>query len=134
MSSTPELLKEIADLHEAMARTLRVHAARLHGGDPGEPEAEKEGHTKQGVDLDDVIARARLVHPSLGERQAQILRLVAKAHPGGITTGEIWRPINYDQTNVYLTLEALGRQNLVRRDVNVRPHRYYLGPELTEES
>jgi hypothetical protein len=133
VSSTLELLNEIADLHEAMARTLRAHAAQLPDRDDhGEPEAEKDLRPQQ--EVDDVIARARVVHPSLGERQEQILRLVANAHPAGITTGEIWRPINYDQTNVYLTLQALGRQKLVRRDVNVRPYRYYLGPKLADQT
>ncbi|MCY9555596.1 hypothetical protein M5W98_28705, partial [Paenibacillus apiarius] len=80
----------------------------------------------------DWVTYARELHPALGDRQAQVLSEVAKAHPQGTGTGPIWRAIDYEQTNTYLALGALSRQGLVQKDESAKPHRYYLGPALIE--
>jgi hypothetical protein len=56
---------------------------------------------------------------------------MARAHPAGVATLELARAMSYDQHNVYLTLRALERPRLVRKDRNVRPQLYYLTETLT---
>ena len=124
MSDQARILGELANHLEAVAELLRQLT-------DGQPSQSADAPLSSGLAAgDQVIERARRVHPALGERQEQVLRLVADSHPKGITTGEIWRPINYDQTNVYLTLNTLARHGLVRKDSSAKPHRYYLGRQF----
>jgi DNA-binding transcriptional ArsR family regulator len=122
MSAFTALVDDLAGQLEAMASTLRRHA-QAEGEEEWVEARLTEGPT-------DPIERARSIHPALGERQEQILRLVADAHSGGITAGDISRALEYDQANTYLTLEALAKHGLVRRDDTVRPYRFYLGRKM----
>lgn len=129
MSTSNELLTELADHLEAAARTIRTLATIAPGDVIREPAA-PEGESSADLDPETWVTLARELHPALGERQAQVLGEVAKAHPDGTGTGPIWRAIGYEQTNTYLTLDALARQGLVRKDSTTKPHRYFLGPAL----
>jgi hypothetical protein len=120
VNALQEVIDELARQLEAMAGTLRRYGA-VAGEDlqTGLPQA-----------WADPVERARALHPALGERQEQVLHEVATAHPGSMTSGDIYRSIGYDQANTYLTLDALSRHGFVRKDATTRPHRYYLGARL----
>lgn len=132
MANTQTLLAQLADQLEAAACTIR----ELAGGEP-----ESTGTAKESAREDDLgyvtrqewLDAALELHPMLGDRQAQVLLEVAKAHPEGVGTGPIWKAINYEQPNTYLALDALGRQGLVRKDDKAKPHKYHLGDALIRQ-
>jgi alkylated DNA nucleotide flippase Atl1 len=62
----------------------------------------------------------------LGPRQREIVALANLATTEGLTTGDIHRAIDYEQPNVYLTLQSLERRGIVERVAGARPHRYRL--------
>jgi DNA-binding MarR family transcriptional regulator len=114
------LLETLADAAEAFAATLRQHA------NPISPQqAVPTGNTPE-----DVVARARIIHPLLGKRQAEIIGLLAQEHPNTTNTGKLSRAMNYDQPNVYLTLQGLIQANLAVKDATKHPHQYGLSPNL----
>lgn len=120
MSDLNATLNEVATHLESAAHLLRELASRPH-----------QEATPEASPIDAIVRRAHRLHPSLGVRQEEILRRVAEAGASGTTTGAISRQIRYEQPNVYLTLTALSRHGLVRKDAEASPHRYYLGPELS---
>lgn len=122
---TKRLLAEIAEHLEAAAAKLRTLADK-----GAEPPADEPALDTGELTVDEWVKLAKDVHPLLGVRQAEILREVAKAHPEGIGTGPVSRAIDYEQTNTALTLAALVRHGLVRKDPESRPQRYYLGDRL----
>jgi hypothetical protein len=123
-----DLFAELAEHLEAAARVARTLART--GLDASAAERLPHEPVELKLSTDDWIRYARELHPSLGERQAQVLGEVAKAHPSGVGTGPIWRAIQYEQTNTYLALDALARHQLVRKDSSAKPHKYYLGRAL----
>jgi hypothetical protein len=59
-----------------------------------------------------------------------VLQQLEEAEPEGTTTGVIARAINYDQPNVYLTLQGLANAGQVEKDVGKHPRRgHQLRPE-----
>jgi DNA-binding IclR family transcriptional regulator len=74
-----------------------------------------------------------MLHPLLGKRQAEVIGLLAKEHPEATNTGKLSRAMEYDQPNVYLTLQGLIQANLVVKDATQRPHQYGLSPNLFDE-
>jgi hypothetical protein len=124
MPEQDPLLDAIAEALEAAAAVLRSRATSPRSGAAAAPAASDLSAS--------VIERARIVHPMLGERQAEILVLVEQAGVAGTTTGEIGRALNYDSTNVHIALSTLARYELVEKDTTVYPHRYRLGPALPE--
>ncbi len=129
MANLATLLLELADLREMEAAKLRTFAASVtEAPRPSEPDVDVPPPTL------DVVARARLHHPSLGPRQEEILRLVADAGSEGVATGQLARAMDYDQPNIHLTLQALIRHQLVRRETGSRPYRYFLSSTLTVQA
>jgi len=118
------VLEAVADAFEAAGRTLRERVALMRAEGAGESAV---------AGPRDVVARARALHPSLGPRQAQVVREVEEAGSEGAAAGMISRTLDYDQPNVYLTLQGLCNSGLVEKDESVRPHRYRLGPKLRQE-
>ena len=90
------VLEAIADALDSASSTLRQRIALT------KPAAPSEAGTARGP-----VERARAIHPQLGERQAQVLEVLAQAGEDGTSTGFIARKIDYDQPNVYITLRAL---------------------------
>jgi Fe2+ or Zn2+ uptake regulation protein len=78
------------------------------------------------------IAKARAIHERLGRRQAQILGVLEEAGGDGTNTGVISRAIDYDQPNVYLTLQSLVGLGFVDKDKTTDPHTYGLTPRLRD--
>jgi hypothetical protein len=126
------LLASLADHLEAIARTLRDHAAGDTDTDGTEPVAPEPN---SGVDTSEVVhraaptepvERARQIHAALGSAQAMVVAEVAKAHPRGIKAGDISRALDYGQANTYIVLDALSKHGVVRRDDSVRPYLFYL--------
>lgn len=109
------VLEAIADALDAASATLRQRVALL------KPVGPSEARGPAGA-----VARARALHPQLGERQAQILEILAAAGAEGTGTGPISHQIDYDQPNVYLTLQSLVRLRFVEKDDTSDPHRYRL--------
>jgi hypothetical protein len=125
VSTLESLLSDLANHHEAIAQDLRAYANAAH---------ERQTPLAEAPFPDRVIAAARSIHNAIGSRQVEALRHIAEAHPDGITTGPVAKKMNYDQPNLYLTLQALMRPQfgLVRKDDAVSPHRYYLTDKLVE--
>ena len=121
MSTVSTLFNELADHLDAMSATLRRHA---------EPETETTRPDPPTTVPEDPMALARSAHPSIGQRQEQILQEIIKAHPEGVSAGEISRALQYDQANTYLTADALVKHGLARKDTSVHPQRYHLGRRL----
>ena len=127
MSALDELMTDLADLHEATARRLRLFV------DTGrEPVTVRDDAPL----ADRVVAAARRLHDSIGPRQVEALRLIAGEHPNGVGTGALVKAMNYDQPNVYLTLQSLVERNykFVRKDAAVSPHRYFITDYLLGEA
>lgn len=114
-----DVLSALADAAEAFANTLRQHLT------PITPQLVPKGNRPE-----DVVGRARIMHPLLGHRQAEVIGLLAKEYPGTTSTGNLAREMGYDQPNVYLTLQGLIQANLVVKDATPRPHQYGLSPNL----
>lgn len=133
MTSTAETLTAIAEHLEAAAALTRQLALGLPEAVDTAAPGEEHPLEQESITPEEWVNHARDLHPALGERQAQVLGEVAKAHPHGIGTGPICRSIGYEQTNTYLALDALGRQGLVRKDDTAKPHQYYLGKALLRQ-
>jgi hypothetical protein len=116
---TTAILTALADAHEAAARTLRRHAALLDNGQANEL-------TSAEAAAGSALERARAMHPQLGSRQEEIVVLLDEAGEHGLDTGVMSRAMEYDQPNVYLTLQSLMRHGFVERDASVSPHIYRL--------
>lgn len=113
-----DLLEAFADALEAAARSLR-RRAQLSNTEP-------KGEGGEG----DVVERARAMHPQLGPRQAEVLRVLEDYGATGTNTGVISQVIDYEQANVYLTLQALISLGFVERDTATSPHIYRLSSSL----
>jgi hypothetical protein len=113
-----ELLEAMADALEAAATVLRRHAATSH---PGVPETQRAGTLAE---------RARQIHRLLGERQEQMLPLLAAAGEHGATSGDIARALEYDHANAMITLNAMVKAGLLLKDESAAPYRFRLVPEL----
>jgi DNA-binding MarR family transcriptional regulator len=121
--STAVLLEALADAFEAASTTLRQKVAILNlAGD---------SVTASAVQID-VIARARALHPLLGPRQAEVVRLLADAGPEGTSAGALSRAMGYDQPNTHLALQALVIAGLVEKDESTSPHTYRLTASLLQ--
>jgi hypothetical protein len=114
----PEILDAMAEALEAAAAVLRRHAAPRH---PGAPEAQH---------AETLAERARQIHRMLGERQEQMLPLLAAAGERGSTSGNIARALDYDQANATITLNAMVKAGLLLKDESAVPYRFMLVPEL----
>jgi DNA-binding IclR family transcriptional regulator len=66
----------------------------------------------------------------LGERQEQMLPLLAEAGQHGATSGDIARALDYDPTNAAITLNAMVRAGVLLKDESAVPYRFRLVPEL----
>jgi DNA-binding MarR family transcriptional regulator len=113
-----EMLEAMADALEAAAAVLRRRAATGH---PGVSEAR---------DTRPLAERARQIHRRLGERQEQMLPLLATAGEHGATSGDIARALNYDQANATITLNMMVKAGLLLKDESKVPYRFRLVPEL----
>lgn len=113
-----EMLEAMADALEAAAAVLRRHAA---AGPPPAP-----GSLGAGT----LAERARRVHRMLGQRQEQMLPLLAAAGEHGATAGDIARALEYDPANATITLNAMVKAGLLRKDESQVPYLFRLTPEL----
>jgi DNA-binding MarR family transcriptional regulator len=77
--------------------------------------------------------RARRIHRTLGERQEQMLPLLAEAGEHGATSGDIARALDYDHANATITLKAMVKAGLLLKDESAVPYRFRLVPELLPE-
>jgi hypothetical protein len=66
----------------------------------------------------------------LGERQEQMLPLLAAAGEQGGTSGDIGRALQYDHANARITLNAMVKAGLLLKDESGVPYRFRLVPEL----
>lgn len=143
MSSTPELLIQstemlnaLADALVAAADVLRKRAAAIaepprkqaKGGVPRHIQIRRAAALResQSEQLLAVLETVRREHPSVGERQVELMSLLTEAGDEGATTGDLSRRMEYDQANVYLTARQLARRGFVEKDNTARPHRYRL--------
>ena len=123
MATLTALFEDLAAHHEQIAARLRAYVEDTQTED-----------LSGSSSVDRAIAAANGMHPSrqLGQRQLEALRLIAEAHPHGTTTGELGKAMGYGQTNVYLTLRRLMEFDVVRRDTDANPHRYYISDEVVK--
>lgn len=136
MHSDRTILLALVDGLEAAAESLRRSLANLpesqgrpHVGAGAQPTAQAAIGSAGGSP--DPVKRARELHPSLGPRQAELIGLLAEAHPDWSTTGTLYpRMVGYGQANVYLTLKNMIPLGFVEKDASSTPHRYRLGPRL----
>lgn len=112
-----EMLEAMADALEAAAAVLRRRAAE---GPPGVSSAQHAGTLAE---------RARQIHRMLGERQEQMLPLLAEAGEHGKTSGDIARELDYDHANAMITLNAMVKAGLLLKTESA-PYRFRLVPEL----
>ena len=113
-----EMLEAMADALEAAAAVLRRRVAA------GRPPASGTSHAET------LTERARQIHRTLGERQEQMLPLLAAAGEHGATAGEIARALEYDPANATITLNAMVKAGLLRKDESSVPYLFRLVPEL----
>jgi len=113
-----EMLEAMADALEAAAAVLRRRVAA------GRPPASGTSHAET------LTERARQIHRTLGERQEQMLPLLAAAGVHGVTAGDIARALEYDPANATITLNAMVKAGLLRKDDSAVPYRFRLAPEL----
>lgn len=113
-----EALDAIAEAFESAAAVLRRRAAALR---PGVPESQQAGTLAE---------RARQIHRALGERQEQMLPLLAAEGEHGMTSGDLARALDYDHANATITLNAMVRAGLLLKDESAVPYRFSLVPEL----
>jgi DNA-binding transcriptional ArsR family regulator len=124
-----DLLRTLAAGLEAAAATFRTAANKASAD--AQPDINAQGVAlRSRTARASAVERARLMHPTLGKRQAQIIEELTAAEPEGTDTGQISRSLQYDQPNVYLTLAALRRHGLVEKDESQHPHRYRLAEGL----
>lgn len=115
---TSEMLEAMAEALEAATAVLRRRAA---GSRPDASEAQPP------VTL---AERARRIHRLLGERQEQMLPLLAAAGEGGATAGDIARALEYDHANAMITLNAMVKAGLLLKDESGAPYHFRLVPQL----
>ena len=115
-----EMLEAMAEALEAAAAVLRRHAVDRG---PGVSEAQHASTLAE---------RARRIHRTLGERQEQMLPLLAEAGERGATSGDIARALEYDHANATITLNAMVKAGLLLKDESAVPYRFRLVPELGE--
>jgi len=126
---TPDDYSEIASLFESLALKFRQVAADEKAQQYDDLDALQVKEDESFADH--VINVAQRIHQQLGEAQAPALRLVAEAHPNGTTVGAVARALGKDHTAAHMLLNGgLIRLELVRRDENANPMRYYLGPRI----
>jgi hypothetical protein len=113
-----EILEAMAEALEAAAAVLRRRAA---GSCPDVSEAQPT------VTLTE---RARRIHRLLGERQEQMLPLLAAAGERGATAGDIARALEYDHANAMITLNAMVKAGVLFKDKSSAPYHFRLVPEL----
>src|SRR5437773_7546692 len=101
------VLEALAEALDTASVVLKRRAALLTGevGD---------AHASAGA-----VARARVIHPLLGPRQAEVIEQLEQAGRAGTNTGVISRAIKYDQPNVYLTLRGLTTLGFVEKDESI---------------
>ena len=116
-----EMLEAMAEALEAAAAVLRRRAADQRAGSP----------ETQGAGT--LAERARRIHRTLGERQEQMLPLLAEADEAGATSGDIARALDYDHANATITLNAMVKAGLLLKDESAVPYRFRLVPELLPE-
>ncbi len=97
---------------------LRRHATAGH---PDAPEAQEPGSLTE---------RARKIHSKLGERQEQMLPLLASAGEEGMSSGDIARALDYDHPNATVTLNQMVKAHLLLKDESATPYMFRLVPEL----
>jgi FixJ family two-component response regulator len=114
----PETLEAIAEALEAAAAVLRRHAAAGHQDAP------------QAQRTRTLTERARQIHPRLGERQEQMLPLLAAAGEQGMSSGDIARALDYDHPNATITLNQMVKARLLLKDGSSTPYLFRLVPEL----
>jgi hypothetical protein len=115
-----EILEAMADALEAAAAVLRRRAV---GWQPGVSEPQPSGTLAE---------RARQIHRMLGERQEQMLPLLAAAGEQGATSGDIARALEYDHANATITLNAMVKAGLLLKDESAVPFKFTLVPELLD--
>lgn len=113
-----DMLEAMADALEAGAAVLRRRAVAWR---PGASEAPDTGTLAE---------RARQIHRQLGERQEQMLPLLATAGEHGATSGDIARALRYDHANATITLNQMVKAGLLLKDESKVPYRFRLVPEL----
>jgi hypothetical protein len=114
-------LEAVAEVLEQAARSLRLRAAQL--GTSSEPGPATERETS-------AVERLRTLHPAAGPRQIEVVQVLDEAGAEGTNTGVIARRIDYDQPNVYLTLQGLTNRGFVVKDESTTPHTYRLATDL----
>lgn len=114
------MLEALADALEAAAAVLRRRAAAGH------LDASQAQHTAT------LAERARRIHRRLGERQEQMLPLLAAAGERGTTSGDIARALDYDHANATITLNMMVKFGLLLKDESRIPFRFRLVPELLD--
>jgi DNA-binding MarR family transcriptional regulator len=115
----------VADILEAIAEALEAAAAVLRRG-----AAALQVNVPDAQEKRTLAEPARYIHPKLGERQEQMLPLLAAAGEDGATSGDIARALEYDHTNASITLKAMLKARLLLRDETAVPYRYRLVPDL----
>jgi hypothetical protein len=114
----------VSDMLEAMADALEAAAAVLRRRAAGRPGVSVTRHAGT------LAERARQIHRLLGERQEQMLPLLAAAGEYGATSGDIARALEYDHANAMITLNAMVKAGLLLKDESAAPYRFRLVPEL----
>lgn len=117
MSDAIILLTALAEAHATAATTLRQHIAAL-SPQPSDGQALS------------AVERARVMNPQLGPRQAEVIELLENLYPDGTDTGYLYRTMDYDQPNVYLTVNGLVKWGIAEKDITTRPHRYRLSSDF----
>ena len=123
-----EMLEAMADALEAAATVLRRRAAAWHL-DASEVLQHAGTEARHAGTL---AERARQIHRMLGERQEQMLPLLAAAGDHGATSGDIARALEYDHANATITLNAMVKAGLLLKDESAVPYRFRLVPELLD--
>jgi len=118
----PETLEAMAEALEAAAAVLRRRAVEHR---PDAPEV-RTART--------LAERARRIHRMLGERQEQMLPLLAQAGKHGVTSGDIARAVGYNHANTMITLNAMVKAGLLQKDESAVPYRFRLIPELLADT
>lgn len=108
-----EVLEALADAFGAAEQVIRKRIARVAVDRPV-------------ANVSEVLQAVRAEHPLLGPRQAQIVELLSEAGDDGMNTGGLSKRMQYDQPNVYLTLQVLREEGFVEKDETVSPHIYRL--------
>lgn len=115
-----KLMLELADHLDGIVQTIRRHYTAID--DAREPEATANAHA---LTEEQVLTRAREVHPLLGSHQEMVMRSLAQANPNSLTASQI-NTDSRTQPNTHMALDKLELLGLVRGSAG-RPKRYVLG-------